>query len=67
MEVAERKLDACIWFSGDIRDHEAPSIIVEEAGGIFSDLSGGRKIDSRTTTYSNGAHHSKILASIAKF
>ena len=67
MKVAEGELDACIWFCGGISDHAVPTVIAEEAGGIFSDHSGGRKLDSRTANYSNGAHHSKILVSIAKF
>ena len=67
MKVAEGELDACIWFCGGISDHAVPTVIAEEAGGIFSDHSGGRKLDSRAANYSNGACHSKILASIAKF
>ena len=67
MKVAEGKLDACIWFCGDIWDHTAPSVIVEEAGGRFSDHSGGSRLDSRTAIYSNGARHNKILESLKKF
>ena len=37
MKVAEGDLDACIWFCGDTWDHAAPSVIVREAGGRFSD------------------------------
>ena len=67
MTVAEGKLDACIWFCGDIWDHAAPSVIVEEAGERFSDHSGRSRLDSRTATYSNGACHNKILDSLKKF
>ena len=48
VKVAEGDLDACIWFCGDTWDHAAPSIIVQEAGGLFSDHSGGTRLDSRT-------------------
>jgi len=40
MKVAEGDLDACIWYCGDVWDHAAPSLIVEEAGGRFSDHKG---------------------------
>ena len=41
--VAEGEIDLAVWFCGDIWDHAAPSILVEEAGGRFSDHQGGRK------------------------
>jgi len=37
MKIADGDIDACIWFYGDTLDHAAPSIIVQEAGGRFSD------------------------------
>jgi histidinol-phosphatase len=61
-QVAEAALDACIWFGGDIWDHAAPSILVEEAGGRFSDHWGGTRLDTRTAIYSNGIIHDEILA-----
>ena len=66
MKVAEGKLDACIWFCGDICDHAAPSVIVEEAGERSSDHSGRSRLDSRTAIYSNGARHNEILESLKK-
>ena len=41
-------------------------IAVEEAGGRFSDHSGGSQLDSRTAIYSNGACHNKILDSLKR-
>ncbi|CAN5798083.1 histidinol-phosphatase [soil metagenome] len=41
--IAEGRADVCVWFCGDIWDHAAPSILVEEAGGRFSDHSQTRK------------------------
>lgn len=60
--VAAGHLDMCIWFCGDVWDHAAPSLIVEEAGGRFSDHAGGHRLDTRTAVYSNGLHHDEVLA-----
>jgi histidinol-phosphatase len=67
MKVAEGDLDACIWFCGGTWDHAAPSIIVQEAGGRFSDHSGGSRLDTRTGLYSNSLCHNQILNSLSKF
>ncbi len=64
MKVAEGDLDACIWFCGDTWDHAAPSIIVKEAGGRFSDHLGGSRLDTRTGLYSNSLCHNQILNSL---
>lgn len=61
LRVAEGELDACVWFAGDVWDHAAPSIIVEEAGGQFSDHWGGKRLDTRTAIYSNGSQHDAII------
>jgi histidinol-phosphatase len=66
MKVAEGDLDACIWFCGGTWDHAAPSIIVHEAGGRFSDHSGGSRLDTRTGLYSNSLCHNQILNSLSK-
>lgn len=62
--VAEGEVDLCIWFGGGIWDHAAPSIIVEEAGGRFSDHKGGQRLDTRTAIYSNGLRHNEALAAL---
>ena len=64
--VAEGEADLCVWFGGDIWDHAAPSIIVEEAGGRFSDHQGGSRLDTRTALYSNGLLHDEVLAALAQ-
>jgi histidinol-phosphatase len=63
--VAEGELSGCVWFAGDMWDHAAPSLIVEEAGGRFSDHAGGRRLDTRTAVYSNGRCHDALLAAVA--
>ena len=59
--VAEGELAACVWFAGDLWDHAAPSLIVEEAGGRFTDHLGGTRLDTRTGIYSNGRCHDSLL------
>lgn len=59
--VAEGEIAACVWFAGDVWDHAAPSLIVEEAGGRFTDHAGGTRLDTRTGIYSNGHCHESLL------
>ncbi|MFM7761453.1 MAG: inositol monophosphatase family protein, partial [Acidimicrobiaceae bacterium] len=66
MKVAEGDLDACIWFCGDTWNHAAPSIIIQEAGGRFSDHFGGSRLDTRTVLYSNSHCHNQILNFLSK-
>ena len=66
MKVAGGDLDACIRFCGDTWDHAAPSIIVIEAGGRFSDHLGGSRLDTQTGLYSNSLCHNQILNSLSK-
>ena len=51
---------------GDIWDHAAPSILVEEAGGRFTDHWGGKRLDTRTAIYSNGIRHDDVLDAISQ-
>jgi histidinol-phosphatase len=65
LQVAEGEIDMCIWFCGDIWDHAALSIIVEEAGGRFTDHTGGKRLDTRTGLYSNGQAHDEVLCALS--
>lgn len=56
------QVDAVICGGGAIWDIAAPSLIITEAGGRFSDFAGNTKIDSGNVIYSNGFLHDKILA-----
>jgi histidinol-phosphatase len=62
--VAEGEIAARVWFAGDLWDHAAPSLIVEEAGGRFTDHMGGRRLDTRTAIYSNGRCHETLLEAL---
>lgn len=59
--VLQGKIDATISGKGEIHDFAAPAILVEEAGGKFSDFSGDYKFDSNCAIFSNGHLHEDIL------
>jgi histidinol-phosphatase len=42
-------------------DAAAPAIVVEEAGGRWTDLDGNRRIDTRTFLVTNGVLHDELL------
>ena len=62
LAVAEGDADAALVLRGGPWDYAAVVVIVEEAGGAFSDLWGGRRLDTGTAVYSNAALHPAILA-----
>lgn len=55
--VAEGRTAASVHLWGGPWDHAAFVVLVEEAGGRFSDLWGGRRIDTGTAVFSNGLVH----------
>lgn len=59
-------IDICLEPGGGIWDFAAPSLLVTEAGGKFSDFSGKNKIDSGNAILSNLILHSKVLKLINK-
>jgi histidinol-phosphatase len=63
--VAAGALDGVVLFKGSPWDHAALAVIVEEAGGCFSDLGGQRRIDTGGAVFSNGHVHSALLGAIA--
>jgi len=67
MLVAEGAVDGTVdgAFGLGEWDLAAVEVIVEEAGGRFSDLSGARRIDSGTAITSNGLLHDELLAALA--
>jgi histidinol-phosphatase len=54
LRVVEGKLEAIIDPTGKPWDHAPAVILVEEAGGRFSDGRGGRRIDLGEGRYTNG-------------
>jgi histidinol-phosphatase len=60
--VAGGYLDAAVFFLGGPWDLAAPSIVVEEAGGQFTDLFGGHNNDRTGGIFSNGHVHAATIA-----
>jgi histidinol-phosphatase len=65
LRVAAGALDASLFLSGGPWDLAAFVVLVEEAGGRFTDLWGGRRIDTRTAIYSNGLVHDDMRSLVA--
>ena len=66
MLVAEGAVDGAVDAVGISEwDLAAVQVIVEEAGGRFSDAAGVSRIDSGTALTSNGLLHDELLAAIA--
>jgi histidinol-phosphatase len=61
MLVAAGVVDAFFHITADPWDIAAAVPIVEEAGGTFSDLDGGRSLTTRAAIYTNGCVHSQVL------
>lgn len=66
MLVAEGAVDGAVDAAGvNEWDLAAVQVVVEEAGGRFSDASGQRRIDSGTAVCSNGLLHDQLLTALA--
>jgi histidinol-phosphatase len=64
--VAEGAVDVAVDARGVAEwDLAAVRVIVEEAGGRFSDFAGEARIDSRTAVTSNGLLHDELLAAVS--
>jgi histidinol-phosphatase len=67
MLVAEGAVDGAIDGPGVQEwDLAAMQVIVEEAGGRFSDYAGAARIDSGTAVASNGLVHDELLAAVSR-
>ena len=66
MLVAEGAVDGAVDAPGVSEwDLAAVQVIVEEAGGRFSDFAGAARIDSGSAITSNGLLHDELLAAVA--
>lgn len=59
--VAAGALDGFLLSGGGPWDLAAPALLVEEAGGRFSDLAGGRSLGTGAGLFTNGALHDDLL------
>ena len=57
LELAEGKLEAVVDPTGKPWDHAPAVLLVEEAGGRFSDYRGGKRIDIGEIRFTNGIIH----------
>jgi histidinol-phosphatase len=60
LEVAAGRAELCVFFTAGPWDLAAPSVVVEEAGGRFSDLAGGRSL-TNGAVFSNGRLHDAAI------
>jgi histidinol-phosphatase len=60
--VATGDIEASVHLWGGPWDHAPFVVLVEEAGGKFSDLWGARRLDTATAVFTNGQRHDEIRA-----
>lgn len=65
LQVASGSYEVAIFFLSDLWDLAGPSIVVEEAGGRFTDLEGWHNLTSGTTIFTNGHIHDAVLRLIS--
>lgn len=63
--VAAGEIEASVHLWGGPWDHAPFAVLVEEAGGRFTDLWGGRRIDTGTAIFSNGIVHESVRSAVA--
>jgi histidinol-phosphatase len=61
LEIAAGRADLCVFFTAGPWDLAAPSLVVEEAGGRFTDLAGDRTLTGGAV-FSNGRLHEPAIA-----
>jgi len=59
--ILKSQVDVNISASGSIWDYAAPAILVEEAGGKFTDFDGKYSITNNTAAFTNGLLHKELL------
>ena len=60
--LAEGAADAVVEPELNPWDLAAPMLVVEEAGGRWTNLDGGRSLEGRTVLATNGHLHDELLA-----
>jgi len=66
LQVAFGGYEFAVFFTGGPWDLAAPALIVEEAGGRFTNLDGEHDITSGTAVFSNGLVHEDVLTLISR-
>jgi histidinol-phosphatase len=65
MLLAEGAVDICVEYVANLWDLAAPKLIVEEAGGRLTDLTGADRADGGSAVATNGLLHDDVLAALA--
>ena len=65
LEVASGHADVAVLFTGGVWDIAAPALIVTEAGGRFTSVSGDSRRDAGSAVYTNGLLHDDTLRVLA--
>lgn len=65
LRVAQGETDATVHLYGGVWDHAVGVAFVEEAGGRFADLWGGRRLDTNTAVYANAALFDEVMDALA--
>ena len=66
LAIAQGSADVAVGVGGHVWDYAPMKIIVEEAGGRFTDLDGHNAIDSGHALVSNGSVHAQALRVLAQ-
>ncbi|MGD9749946.1 MAG: inositol monophosphatase [Acidimicrobiia bacterium] len=64
LRVAAGETDATLHLHGGVWDHAVGVVFVEEAGGRFADLWGGRRLDTKTAVFANAAVFDEVMAAL---
>ena len=67
VDLVEGRLDVLLSQGGGVWDHAAQVVILEAAGGVFHDPHGGRRLDLRGGTYTNGGVAGEVGALLGRF
>lgn len=60
-QILKGNIDIDLIGTGQIYDFAAPAILVEEAGGKFSDFQGKFSLTSNNAVFTNGLLHNKVI------
>jgi histidinol-phosphatase len=64
MLLAEGAVDVCVEYVANLWDLAAPKLIVEEAGGMLTDLAGANRADGGNALASHGLLHDEALSAL---
>lgn len=65
VDLLRGRLGGYVVLTGAIWDHAPYTLLVEEAGGRWSDLTGGRELTSPGAVFSNRTLHDEVLGLVA--